>query len=676
MKIGTMHRLSLSGTPAVAALGVMSGSVLLAGAGLALIAVLALASGQLLAQERSKVRTWSVHGVTVLLLGAAVLLFRTTRIDAVLLVVMLGIFNRFVLRQGARDDLIIAGAASVLMAATTTITAGVIFALLIVVYVPVMLWALWTSTMLAGAQRVSPAQAAWTLRQISQRDLPAQRAFIAGASLGLMLLGFVVVSAFPRYHFGRIFSAGYFMPLPGAHTSMTLQSGGVRASGAGAVVLRVEPNDGKRGGLEGLYARLHALDQFDGETWTVNPDPVIFKLNEGHPTSEVFANTVSVSQERLVARGKMQPISTLGYTFASAIRLQRASHNLSGGWFGWFPATASKLSYTVDLGTKPEMVQMPSYQRDLQAVRLVALPDSLDPRLRALSLTLTQGLSQDADKIAAVLAHFDRGYSYSLDPLEGEAEDALVRFVFEAKRGHCELYAGAVAVLLRASGVKARVATGYYGGWWNSSGGYLEFSEVDAHAWVEAYDPERGWIWADATPEDLRARRENKPFAWFRDVYDALEAAWYEHVIDFDERKRRALLGQLAETLKTTGTDWFSFAEGSGQGASRTRSGAGWIAVVLVVVGLAVGAGAVLGLRRRPPTGPELGRRLRRALDPEATADLPLGTLFAQLPAHLEASAREAIRLYEALRFDHPARAPDSRAVVVAVRALEQARRG
>lgn len=675
MKIGTMHRLTLVGTPAIATLGVMSGSALLAAAGAALVGILALSSSQILAPTRSKLRTWLVHGVTILLLAGAVLLFRTTRIDAVLLVVMLGIFNRFVLRQGARDDLIIAGAASVLMAATTTITAGVVFAILICAYVPVMLWALWTSTILAGAERVPAPQQAWALRRLAQRDLPRQRLFIAGASIGLMLLGFVVVSAFPRYHFGRIFSAGYFMPLPGAHTSMTLQSGGVRGSGAGAVVLRVESSDGKPGTLEGLYARLHALDQFDGVTWAVNPDPVTFNLNQDPPAQEDFANTVSVSQERLVARGQMQPISTLGYTFASAVRVRRASYSLSGGWFGWFPATASKLSYKVDLGRVPNVTALPTYQQETEAERLMALPDSLDPRLRALADRLTQGMTRDADKIAAILGHFGPRFSYSLDPLEGEAEDALVRFLFEAKRGHCELYAGAVAVLLRASGVKARVATGYYGGWWNSSGGYLEFSEVDAHAWVEAYDAERGWIWADATPEDLRARRENKPFAWFRDAYDALEAAWYEHVIDFDEGKRRALLGQLAETFNTTGADWFSFAEGSGDGPDRVRSGAGWIAIAVLGLLLVVGAGAFVGFRRRAPSGPELGRRLRTALDPEAHPHQPLGALLTSLPADLRPAADEAVALYEGLRFDRPERAPDPRLVFEAVKALEKLKR-
>ena len=36
----------------------------------------------------------------------------------------------------------------------------------------------------------------------------------------------------------------------------------------------------------------------------------------------------------------------------------------------------------------------------------------------------------------------------------GEAASPLSQFLFETKKGHCELYAGAVAVLLRAAGVR------------------------------------------------------------------------------------------------------------------------------------------------------------------------------------------------------------------------------
>lgn len=353
--------------------------------------------------------------------------------------------------------------------------------------------------------------------------------------------------------------------------------------------------------------------------------------------------------------------------------MRHPKRDVAGTWFAWFPTTAAKLSYKVVPGEAPQLRPLPAYQRTKVAMRQVELPPTVDPRILKLGEQLSAGLSSDADKISAVLAHFDRGYTYSLDALPGEDDDALVRFVFEAKRGHCELYAGAVAVLLRAGGVRAKVATGYYGGWWNARGGYLEFSQADGHAWVEAYDSERGWIWVDATPVDLRARRENKPFALFSDFYDALEALWFDNVVDFDDRKRRALLGDLAALFDPSGGPIGSASSGASGSRAVAKAGLGLVAVLGLI--LVLGAGIWLGLRRRGPTADRLGHELRRLLKPDAAPHEPLGQLLGALPDDKRASARPVVALYESLRFAAPTEAPDITKVASAVRDLSKALR-
>ncbi|MBQ9872923.1 MAG: DUF3488 domain-containing protein [Thermoguttaceae bacterium] len=67
-----------------------------------------------------------------------------------------------------------------------------------------------------------------------------------------------------------------------------------------------------------------------------------------------------------------------------------------------------------------------------------------------------------------------------LDPLED--------FVVEHKQGHCEYFAGALALLLRAVGIPSRVVVGYAREP-SDDGSDVEVRQSDAHSWVEAFVP-------------------------------------------------------------------------------------------------------------------------------------------------------------------------------------------
>ncbi|MBA5869921.1 MAG: DUF4129 domain-containing protein, partial [Nitrospira sp. CR2.1] len=55
-------------------------------------------------------------------------------------------------------------------------------------------------------------------------------------------------------------------------------------------------------------------------------------------------------------------------------------------------------------------------------------------------------------------------------------------------------------VLLRTVGIPARLVTGFLATEWNEFGGYYTVRQRDAHAWVEVYFPQSGWITMDPTP--------------------------------------------------------------------------------------------------------------------------------------------------------------------------------
>ena len=63
-----------------------------------------------------------------------------------------------------------------------------------------------------------------------------------------------------------------------------------------------------------------------------------------------------------------------------------------------------------------------------------------------------------------------------------------------------------MALLLRMGGVPARVATGFTTGTYDNATKRWLVTDIDAHAWVEAWFPHYGWITFDPTPPAAPAR--------------------------------------------------------------------------------------------------------------------------------------------------------------------------
>lgn len=87
--------------------------------------------------------------------------------------------------------------------------------------------------------------------------------------------------------------------------------------------------------------------------------------------------------------------------------------------------------------------------------------------------------------------------------------DYVENFLFVQRKGYCEHYATAGAVLFRAMGVPARYVSGYRVPASdfvdNGDGTYTaKVPDLEAHAWTEVYSLGAGWIVADMTPGAAR----------------------------------------------------------------------------------------------------------------------------------------------------------------------------
>ena len=85
-------------------------------------------------------------------------------------------------------------------------------------------------------------------------------------------------------------------------------------------------------------------------------------------------------------------------------------------------------------------------------------------------------------------------------PVPAANQPALVQFVTQTKRGYCQHFAGAMALMLRYLGIPARVAAGFTSGSYDADSHEWTVTDHEAHDWVEVYFPGWGWIPFDPTP--------------------------------------------------------------------------------------------------------------------------------------------------------------------------------
>lgn len=152
----------------------------------------------------------------------------------------------------------------------------------------------------------------------------------------------------------------------------------------------------------------------------------------------------------------------------------------------------------------------------------------------------------DQAKIQKLQSYFERegGYAYTLDFDQDDKDlDRLEDFVFNRKRGHCEYFATALAVMLRAVNVPTRVITGFKGADYNEAGGYYQVRELLAHSWVEAYiASEDRWQAIDPSPNDLRQQvvdQNRSPWQRVSEMIDAASNAWATNFVGYSNMEQR-----------------------------------------------------------------------------------------------------------------------------------------
>ncbi|HSD39712.1 MAG TPA: DUF3488 and transglutaminase-like domain-containing protein [Rhodocyclaceae bacterium] len=228
-----------------------------------------------------------------------------------------------------------------------------------------------------------------------------------------------------------------------------------------------------------------------------------------------------------------------------------------------------RMRYT--LQSSPDlMLGMDELQWRLQAA--TELPASFNPRTVAEGKQISASVPDAADRVKAAISFMQKSrLQYTLSP-PSLGRDSIDDFLFTTRSGFCEHFAAAFVVLMRATGVPARVVTGYQGGEYNPVDSTLVIRQSDAHAWAEVWIADRGWVRVDPTaasfptriadgvagslPEsDVLPMSVRNNVAWLRTLryrWEALGNTWNQWVLGYNAQRQM----ELMQSLGIANPDW------------------------------------------------------------------------------------------------------------------------
>ena len=138
-----------------------------------------------------------------------------------------------------------------------------------------------------------------------------------------------------------------------------------------------------------------------------------------------------------------------------------------------------------------------------------AMRRSTISRTWRLARQLRRGAVSPYEYLTRVNAYLrSNAFTYSELPAPDGSAVGLERFLFDTRRGYCQHFSGAMALLLRMGGVPARVATGFTPGGYRKRRKEWVVRDTDAHSWVEVWFDEIGWVTVDPTPPATPARSQ------------------------------------------------------------------------------------------------------------------------------------------------------------------------
>lgn len=265
-----------------------------------------------------------------------------------------------------------------------------------------------------------------------------------------------------------------------------------------------------------LYWRVITFDTFNGRVWQ--------KKVSGADKSNIYGEKINytVILEPLTENY----LPTLDYPLN--VSLKNILYEYPGIYRMGFPLEKN-IKYSAT-----SFINYQLYENEPSLI-YITVPSNISKKIEMLTKEITFQASNKREIIDRILK-FLSNYEYSLRDLP-TGENSIEDFLFKQKRGNCEYFATAMALMLRIKGIPSRVVGGFKGGTYNSFGGYYIVRASDAHLWVEA------WIdgeWLRFDPSG-RISRDIEPV-----IFHLIDYLWNSVVLDYDIKSQF----KLAKSIK------------------------------------------------------------------------------------------------------------------------------
>lgn len=450
-----------------------------------------------------------------------------------------------------------------------------------------------------------------------RRAVPAMAGLL---TLAVMLITAATFVLTPRMEAGILGRGETVIETTGLSDSIDLDASGMITQDDTPVMMVRFPQEpgGQLANEDWLYWRVTTLNVYEGSRWSSDDvmllDPGIRALsNNRRPDQGAHGveRNMRTGAKLVYQSIYMDEVPHMGVPALDLVQRVEVDQDIRGVELMW----SNNRDYTVRLNKvgsrrlnyevwsepgEPDPQDLRSAPMVFDGVgagdyQLLTDQNLTDPS-RQLAAQLTDPHDTLYDKVRAI-EEFLSGpqFLYTLNVPEVESGPVIDAFLHQSRMGHCELFATAMALMVRSIGVPARVVSGFRGGEWNDSDQTYTIRANMAHLWVEVWFPGYGWIKFDPSPQgdDVELSGMDRMKLLVSRAILKSKMFWFQEVVGFD---RGAQIERLRNfTLGIAG----AFRGGAESSASRSAGSESWAGVLvsLTAVALLIAGGFVTLLR-------------------------------------------------------------------------------